>query len=165
MAILLYILLTLNNTRDSVFFPLYALNTSLQRYNSAYIVDLCFLALKCVLGSRLCSSTRYIILSTTSNLSAFPSVRRREIGLQLFATIQSPYFGFCSGTIFTTFYFYSTFPIQSDLVKRVVILLFSMGYSSCHTLASRPSLLGVLFGLALNTAALILCLVIGFYSN
>ena len=165
MAILLYIPLILNNTRDNVFFPLYTLNTSLQRYNSVYIVDLCFLALKCILGSRLYSFTKYAILSATSDLSAFPSVRRREISLQLFATIQSPYFGFCSGIIFTTFYFCSTFPIQSDLVKKIVILPLSAGHSSCYTLAGRLSLLKVLFGLALNIAALTLYLAIGSYSN
>ena len=165
MAILLYTPLILNNTRDNVFFPLYTLNTSSQRYDSAYIVDLCFLAPKCVLGSRLCSSTRYAILSATSDLSAFPSVRRREISLQLFATIQSPHFSFYSGIIFTTFYSYSTFPILSNLVKRVVILPLSTGHSSYYTLASRPSLLGALSRLALNIAALTSCLVIGPYSN
>ena len=165
MAILLYAPLILNDTRDSVFFSLYALNTSSQRYDSAYIVNLCFLAPKCVLGSRLCSSTRYAILSATSDLSAFPSVRRREIGLQLFATIQSPCFGFYSGIIFTTFHSQGTFPILSNLVKRVVISPLSMGHSSYHTLASRPSLLGALSGLALNTAALTLYLAMGSYGN
>ena len=158
-------LLILNNIRDNIFFPFYTLNTSLQRYNSAYIVDLCFLALKYVLSNRLCFSTRYTILSVTSNLSAFPSVKRREISLQLFATVQSPYFSFYSSTIFTTFYSYSTFPILSDLVKKKKILLLSIGYSSRYTLAGRLSLLGVLFKLALNIATLTLYLVIGSYSN
>ena len=138
---------------------------SLQRYNSIYVIDLYFLALKYILGSRLYSSTKYTILFATIDLSAFPSVGRREIGLQLFATIQSPCFGFYSGIIFATFYLYSTFPVLSDLVKRVVILLFSIGYSSCYTLAGRPSLLGALFRLALNIAALTLYLAIGSYSN
>ena len=165
MAILLYAPLILNNTRDSIFFPLYTLNISLQRYNSICIINLCFLALKYVLGNRLCSSTRYTILSTISNLSAFPSIRRREISLQLFTTIQSPYFSFYSSIIFTTFYFYSTFPILSDLVKRVVISLLSIGHSSYYTLASRLSLPRALSRLALNTATLTLYLAIGSYSN
>ena len=147
------------------FFPLYALNTSLQRYNSVYIINLYFLALKCVLNNGLYFFTKYTILSATNNLSTFPSVKKSEIGLQLFTIIQSPYFGFCSGIILATFYFCSTFPVLSDLVKRVVILPLSIGYSSRHTLAGRLSLLGALSGLALNITALTLYLAIGSYSN
>jgi hypothetical protein len=80
-ATLLYALLTSNDTSDSVFFPLYALNIFSQRYDKACVVDLCFQASKCVLSRRLYFSVRYAILSATRDSSAFPSVGRREIGL------------------------------------------------------------------------------------
>ena len=165
MAILLYTPLILNNIKNSIFFLFYTLNTSLQRYNNIYIINLYFLAPKCVLNNRLYSSTKYTILSTINNLNAFPSIKRREISLQLFTTIQSLYFSFYSSIIFITFYSYNTFPVLSNLVKKVVISLFNIGYSSYYTLINRPSLFKALSGLALNITILILYLAIGSYSN
>ena len=162
-ATLLYTLLTLNDTSNSVFFSLYTLNTLLQRYDSTCVVDFCFHTSKCILNRKLYFSIKYVILSATSDSSAFSNVRRREISLQLLTIVQSFYFDFCSSTIFVIFYSYSTLLVSSDLVKSNVISSLSINYNSLYTLASRLSLSKALLEFALNTTALTLYLVISFY--
>ena len=161
---LLYAPLILNNTSNSIFLPLYALNIFLQRYKSACVINCYFLTLKCVFSSRLYSSTRYIILLATSNLRALPSIRRSKIDQQLFIIIQSPCFSFYS-IIFIIFYSYSTFPILSNLVKSYIILSPSIGHSSLYTRARRLSLPSALSRLTLNTIFLTLSFIVNTYSS
>lgn len=135
---LLYAPFTSNNTKDKVLPPLQASKINSYRYNSTYIVDFYFLALKQLFSSSLQTLVKYAILVAITNSITFPSVARRDISLQFFGNIQSSLFAFFSRMIFATFYYNSILPYLSDIKKSSQICCYRTSQTSLQTRIIRP---------------------------